>query len=43
MEIKQEEIIPFRVFVRVRPMSEKEKAIRAEKITRSEDNIVTFT
>ncbi|OMJ86349.1 hypothetical protein SteCoe_12136 [Stentor coeruleus] len=40
MEIKQEEIIPFRVFVRVRPMSEKEKAVRAEKIIRSEDNII---
>jgi hypothetical protein len=40
MEIKQEEIVPFRVFVRVRPMSDKEKAIRADKIIRYEDNIV---
>ena len=41
MEIK-EEIVPFRVFVRIRPLSDKEKLSRADKIVRCEDKIVNF-
>lgn len=42
MENRQDEIIPFRVFVRVRPLSDKEKIARAEKIVRHEENLVGF-
>lgn len=41
MEAK-EDIIPFRVFVRIRPLSDKERIAKADKIVRYEDKIVNF-
>lgn len=43
MECRQDEIVPFRVFVRVRPLSDKEKSVRAERILRFEENLVGLT
>ena len=43
MESKSEDLIQFRVNIRIRPLSDKEKSLRAEKILRIEDNIVSFT
>ena len=40
MEYRQDEIIPFKVFVRVRPLSEKERNVRADKIVRFEEQLV---
>jgi hypothetical protein len=40
MENRQD--VPFRVFVRVRPLNEKEKAVRTDKAVRFEDNLVGF-
>ena len=40
MDLKQEETVPFRVFARVRPLSDKEKLLRAEKIIRTDENLV---
>ena len=38
-----QELTPFRVTVRIRPLSDKEKLIRATKIVRNEENTVTLT
>ena len=43
MENRTEEIIPFRVFVRIRPLNDKEKLIRTDKAVRFEDNLVSLT
>ena len=40
MEHRQDEIIPFKVFVRVRPLTDKERTSRPDKIVRYEDQLV---
>ena len=42
MENQQDNVIPFRVFVRVRPLNEREKIIKNEKTVKFEDNLVKF-
>ena len=40
MENRKDNVVPFRVFVRVRPLNEREKIIRNDKTVKFEDNLV---